>query len=48
MLYKLSVWNTGASYGAKLQNLKYVVPNTRKKQLPRPSISFVFTTLNIE
>ncbi|THH15372.1 hypothetical protein EW146_g5094 [Bondarzewia mesenterica] len=25
-LYKLSVWNTGASYGAKLQDLKYRVP----------------------
>ncbi|KAG6903498.1 hypothetical protein C0995_005521 [Termitomyces sp. Mi166 len=25
-LYKLSIWNTGASYGAKLQGLKYSVP----------------------
>jgi hypothetical protein len=23
MLYRLSVWATGASYGAKLQDLKY-------------------------
>ncbi|KAJ6539487.1 Pex12 amino terminal region-domain-containing protein [Mycena capillaripes] len=27
VLYKLSVWNTGATYGAKLQDLRYVVPN---------------------
>lgn len=26
VLYKLSVWNTGATYGAKLQDLRYVVP----------------------
>ncbi|OCH87915.1 peroxisomal biogenesis factor 2 [Obba rivulosa] len=25
-LYKLSVWNTGASYGAKLQGLRYLIP----------------------
>ncbi|PBL02362.1 hypothetical protein ARMGADRAFT_1005756 [Armillaria gallica] len=25
-LYKLSIWNTGASYGAKLQDLRYTVP----------------------
>ncbi|EMD40682.1 hypothetical protein CERSUDRAFT_103060 [Gelatoporia subvermispora B] len=25
-LYKLSVWNTGASYGAKLQGLRYLLP----------------------
>jgi peroxin-2 len=27
-LYRLSVWATGASYGAKLQDLKYVVLST--------------------
>ncbi|KAJ6515746.1 Pex12 amino terminal region-domain-containing protein [Mycena sanguinolenta] len=27
VLYKLSVWNTGATYGAKLQDLRYEVPN---------------------
>ncbi|KAJ7044485.1 Pex12 amino terminal region-domain-containing protein [Mycena alexandri] len=27
VLYRLSVWNTGATYGAKLQDLRYVVPN---------------------
>ncbi|KAH9966060.1 Pex12 amino terminal region-domain-containing protein [Russula dissimulans] len=27
-LYRLSVWATGASYGAKLQDLKYAVPST--------------------
>jgi peroxin-2 len=26
VLYKLSVWNTGATYGAKLQDLRYIVP----------------------
>ena len=26
-LYRLSVWATGASYGAKLQDLKYTVPS---------------------
>lgn len=26
-LYRLSVWSTGASYGAKLQDLKYTVPS---------------------
>jgi hypothetical protein len=25
-LYRLSVWATGASYGAKLQDLKYAIP----------------------
>ncbi|KAJ7638979.1 peroxisomal biogenesis factor 2 [Roridomyces roridus] len=28
VLYKLSVWNTGATYGAKLQDLRYVVPRS--------------------
>ncbi|KAJ7228520.1 Pex12 amino terminal region-domain-containing protein [Mycena pura] len=26
VLYKLSVWDTGATYGARLQDLRYVVP----------------------
>jgi peroxin-2 len=25
-LYRLSVWATGASYGSKLQDLKYAMP----------------------
>jgi hypothetical protein len=25
-LYRLSVWATGASYGSKLQDLKYAIP----------------------
>ncbi|KAJ7178999.1 Pex12 amino terminal region-domain-containing protein [Mycena filopes] len=28
VLYRLSVWNTGATYGAKLQDLRYVVPTS--------------------
>ncbi|PPQ83281.1 hypothetical protein CVT25_004020 [Psilocybe cyanescens] len=32
-LYKLSVWNTGATYGAKLQDLRYVVPDIASKRL---------------
>ncbi|KAF9569335.1 hypothetical protein CPC08DRAFT_739223 [Agrocybe pediades] len=32
-LYKLSIWNTGASYGAKLQDLRYVVPSTSSRKL---------------
>ncbi|KAF8076535.1 peroxisomal biogenesis factor 2 [Lyophyllum atratum] len=32
-LYKLSIWNTGASYGAKLQDLRYVVPKSEGKPL---------------
>ncbi|PSS37361.1 hypothetical protein PHLCEN_2v838 [Hermanssonia centrifuga] len=27
-LYKFSVWDTGASYGAKLQGLKYTAPHS--------------------
>ncbi|EGN93005.1 hypothetical protein SERLA73DRAFT_190126 [Serpula lacrymans var. lacrymans S7.3] len=37
-LYKLSIWSTGASYGAKLQGLKYIAPsssNTSSQKLPR-------------
>ncbi|KAJ7498773.1 Pex12 amino terminal region-domain-containing protein [Mycena latifolia] len=33
VLYKLSVWNTGATYGAKLQDLRYVVPHSSGQQL---------------
>ncbi|KAG6830841.1 hypothetical protein H0H92_014493 [Tricholoma furcatifolium] len=33
ILYKLSIWNTGASYGAKLQGLKYTVPSTSGKSI---------------
>ncbi|KAG5341922.1 hypothetical protein C0989_006765 [Termitomyces sp. Mn162] len=31
ILYKLSIWNNGASYGAKLQGLKYSVPPSPEK-----------------
>ncbi|KAJ7682652.1 Pex12 amino terminal region-domain-containing protein [Mycena polygramma] len=34
VLYKLSVWNTGATYGAKLQDLRYVVPNPSGRLSP--------------
>ncbi|KAF8974447.1 Pex12 amino terminal region-domain-containing protein [Flammula alnicola] len=34
-LYKLSIWNTGASYGAKLQDLRYVVSNNFSERLSR-------------
>ncbi|KIM46051.1 hypothetical protein M413DRAFT_301650 [Hebeloma cylindrosporum] len=42
-LYKLSVWNTGATYGAKLQDLKYVVSGSSSKHtsssgLPRNTL----------
>ncbi|KAH9482381.1 Peroxisomal biogenesis factor 2 [Psilocybe cubensis] len=32
-LYKLSVWNTGATYGARLQDLRYVVQNISSSRL---------------
>ncbi|PFH52844.1 hypothetical protein AMATHDRAFT_139077 [Amanita thiersii Skay4041] len=37
ILYKMSVWNTGASYGAKLQDLHYVVatPSEGVSSFPR-------------
>ncbi|KAF9476493.1 hypothetical protein BDN70DRAFT_882321 [Pholiota conissans] len=35
-LYKLSVWNTGATYGAKLQDLHYTVLDNASKH-PSPS-----------
>ncbi|KAF7355442.1 hypothetical protein MSAN_01461000 [Mycena sanguinolenta] len=34
VLYKLSVWNTGATYGAKLQDLRYEVPNPSGRLSP--------------
>ncbi|KAJ7684035.1 Pex12 amino terminal region-domain-containing protein [Mycena rosella] len=34
VLYKLSVWNTGATYGAKLQDLRYVVPHSSGQLSP--------------
>ncbi|KAG6911226.1 hypothetical protein DXG01_003093 [Tephrocybe rancida] len=30
-LYKFSIWNTGASYGAKLQDLRYKVPPSPRR-----------------
>ena len=33
-LYKFSVWDTGASYGARLQGLKYAIPSWAKGHLP--------------
>jgi peroxin-2 len=41
VLYKYSVWDTGASYGAKLQNLRYTThtsPTSHRSasRLPRP------------
>lgn len=40
VLYKLSIWNTGASYGAKLQDLRYVVPSTSSKRLAREPLAY--------
>ncbi|KAJ6628748.1 Pex12 amino terminal region-domain-containing protein [Mycena sp. CBHHK59/15] len=34
VLYKLSVWNKGATYGAKLQDLRYVVPRPSGRLSP--------------
>ncbi|KAK0468178.1 peroxisomal biogenesis factor 2 [Desarmillaria tabescens] len=37
-LYKLSIWNTGASYGAKLQDLRYTVaPSASRDRSLAPS-----------
>ncbi|KII94874.1 hypothetical protein PLICRDRAFT_128176 [Plicaturopsis crispa FD-325 SS-3] len=33
ILYKLSIWNIGASYGAKLQDLRYTIPRTSGRSL---------------
>ncbi|KAF9464416.1 Pex12 amino terminal region-domain-containing protein [Collybia nuda] len=51
VLYKLSIWNTGASYGAKLQDLRYVVPSSSRKSftpsgLPR-QILLIHGTMTI-
>lgn len=35
LLYKLSVWDAGASYGAKLQDLRYVVTPPPHSSLTR-------------
>jgi peroxin-2 len=37
-LYKLSIWNTGATYGAKLQDLRYVVSGGSSKRLSCTSL----------
>lgn len=34
-LYRLSVWNLGASYGAKLQGLRYITPPSLDRKLAR-------------
>ena len=31
-LYKLSIWNQGASYGARLQDLRYTAPKNTSRQ----------------
>ncbi|KAF9057693.1 peroxisomal biogenesis factor 2 [Panaeolus papilionaceus] len=33
VLYKFAIWDTGASYGAKLQDLRYVVPQRNSNRL---------------
>ncbi|KAJ3842119.1 peroxisomal biogenesis factor 2 [Lentinula raphanica] len=33
VLYRLSVWNSGASYGAKLQGLRYITPASHGRKL---------------
>ncbi|KAK2466317.1 hypothetical protein APHAL10511_001959 [Amanita phalloides] len=43
VLYKLSVWDTGASYGSKLQDLRYVT--SRAKGLPTASSGIPRRTL---
>ncbi|KAI0092641.1 peroxisomal biogenesis factor 2, partial [Irpex rosettiformis] len=35
-LYKFSLWDSGASYGAKLQGLKYVLDSSRTRTLSTP------------
>jgi len=41
-LYKLSVWNIGATYGAKLQDLRYRVPVTSGQPSTRACVSESF------
>ncbi|KAH7930726.1 hypothetical protein BV22DRAFT_1000178 [Leucogyrophana mollusca] len=36
-LYKFSVWNTGATYGAKLQGLRYTAPSSSSYTTTTPS-----------
>ncbi|KAL1747674.1 Pex12 amino terminal region-domain-containing protein [Schizophyllum fasciatum] len=36
-LYKLSIWNQGASYGARLQDLRYHTPKSVNRQARAPS-----------
>ncbi|KAI4525425.1 Pex12 amino terminal region-domain-containing protein [Schizophyllum commune] len=36
-LYKLSIWNQGASYGARLQDLRYTAPKNTSRQARAPS-----------
>ncbi|CDO76256.1 hypothetical protein BN946_scf184470.g14 [Trametes cinnabarina] len=45
VLYKFSVWDQGASYGAKLQGLKYLPPKL-KSQYTSPLLNFVFFLWN--
>ncbi|KAL0577075.1 peroxisome assembly protein (Peroxin-2) [Marasmius crinis-equi] len=33
VLYKFSIWNSGASYGAKLQGLRYIAPSRSQRSL---------------
>ncbi|KAF7301792.1 hypothetical protein MIND_00744900 [Mycena indigotica] len=37
MLYKLSVWDSGATYGAKLQDLRYTIPRSPSRLALSPS-----------
>lgn len=38
-LYKFSLWNLGASYGARLQGLKYSTPNRSSDPVSRTRAS---------
>ncbi|KAJ7590825.1 Pex12 amino terminal region-domain-containing protein [Mycena floridula] len=46
-LYKLSVWTTGSSYGAKLQDLRYFVSRKRDETLARESQSVMVLFLTV-
>ena len=35
VLYKFSMWNSGVSYGAKLQGLRYIAPSRPDQRLTR-------------
>jgi peroxin-2 len=41
-LYRLSIWATGATYGAKLQDLTYVVPSTADGRVFCAYATFLF------